>query len=67
MTYEKAWNILETQALEFFLKLQKEELGKVDKTTVRDFIRNKFEIEEFDNDVIIFTDEYGQLYNHDIE
>lgn len=66
MTYEKAWRILERQARQFFLKSQKRQTGEANEDKLHDFIREKFEIVEFDEDVIIFCDEYEQTYEHDI-
>ncbi|KSU26844.1 hypothetical protein N42HA_00329 [Lactococcus lactis] len=66
MTYEKAWRILERQARQFFLKSQKRQTGEANEDKLHDFIREKFEIVEFDKDVIIFCDEYEQTYEHDI-
>lgn len=66
MTYEKAWRILERQARQFFLKSQKRQTGETNEDKLHDFIREKFEIVEFDENVIIFCDEYEQTYEHDI-
>ena len=66
LTYEKAWRILERQACQFFLKLQERQTGERDEVKLHDFIRENFEIVEFDEDVIIFCDEYEQTYEHDI-
>lgn len=66
LTYEKAWQILERQARQFFLKSQKRQTGETNEDKLHNFIREKFEIVEFDEDVIIFCDEYEQTYEHDI-
>lgn len=66
LTYEKAWRILEIQARQFFLKLQERQTGETNEVKLHDFIRENFEIVEFDEDVIIFCDEYEQTYEHDI-
>ena len=66
LTYEKAWRILERQARQFFLKLQERQTGETNEVKLHDFIREKFESVEFDEDVIIFCDENEQTYEHDI-
>lgn len=67
MTYEKAWLILERQARHFFMKLQERQTGESNEDKLHDFIRGNFEIEDSDEDTIIFSDQYGQIYEHDIE
>ncbi|KAA8705066.1 hypothetical protein F4V48_01085 [Lactococcus lactis subsp. hordniae] len=58
--------MLERQARQFFLKLQERQTGETNEVKLHDFIRENFEIVEFDEDVIIFCDEYEQTYEHDI-
>lgn len=67
MPYEKAWRILESQARHFFMDLQQRRTGESNEDKLHDFIRENFEIEESDEDTIIFSDQYGQIYEHDIE
>ncbi|MFG7388361.1 hypothetical protein ACGO3R_09190 [Lactococcus lactis] len=63
MTYEKAWRILERQARQFFLKLQERQTSETNEVKLHDFIRENFEIVEFDEDVIIFVMKMSKLMN----
>lgn len=63
LTYEKAWRILERQARQFFLKLQERQTGETNEVKLHDFIRENFEIVEFDEDVIIFVMKMSKLMN----